>query len=484
MESTGVIRQAAWVIAWDEASDRHVYLRDADVAFSGEGLLQVGGSYEGPVDEEIDGRDLMVMPGLVNIHSHPTSEPMNKGITDEIRSPNFHHSSLYEFLPVLGPDAEGTRACLNVALAELLRSGCTTVVDYSRPIDGWLDLLGQSGIRACVAPSFRSAPWSTIDGHSLSYDWSLAAEGKEGLEEAKDLIDAARDHPSDRLSGIMSPAQIDTCSEDLLVSAHNYASERGVAFQIHASQSVAEFHEMVKRHGCTPIQWLDRIGVLTDRTIVAHAIFLDHHSWLHWPSDDDLDLLARRGTTVAHCPTVFLRRGIALQTLGRYRRHGINVGIGTDTYPHNILEELFNAGTVARVEAGRVDDVTTADLLDMATVGGARALGRDDIGRLTPGCRADLVLVDLTTPTMRPMREPLRTLIYCARERAVRDVYVGGQLVVRDGECLTIDLDAQLDVLQEAQARGMARVPELDWAGRSADELAPLALDVVAGDPA
>lgn len=174
MQPATVIRRASWAVAWDDESDDHVYLRDADVVFSEEGVIQVGGHYDGPVGEEIDGRDLMAMPGLVNIHSHPTSEPMNKGVTDEIRSPNFHNSSLYEFLPVLGPDAEGARACLNVALAELLTSGCTTVVDYSRPIEGWLDLLGQSGVRACIAPSFRSAPWSTPDGHSLSYDWSLA----------------------------------------------------------------------------------------------------------------------------------------------------------------------------------------------------------------------------------------------------------------------------------------------------------------------
>jgi len=472
-----VIRDIAWAIVWDEANGCHAYARDVDVAFSADGIVWIGGSYPGPFAAEVAGERLMVMPGLINIHSHPTSEPMNKGITDEIRSPNFHHSSLYEFLPVLGPDEEGRRACLDVALAELLLSGCTTVVDYSRPFDGWVDQVAESGIRACFAGSFRSAPWSTPDGHSLNYDWSMEPRGKEDFERAKDVVDQAFAHESHRMSAMMSPAQIDTCTEDLLIAAHDHAVEYELPFQIHAAQSVAEFHEIVRRHGCSPIQWLDRIGVLSDRTIVSHGIFADHHPWLHWTTDDDLEVLAARGATVAHCPTVFMRRGIALQTFGRYLARGINVGIGTDTYPHNMLEELFNAGTVARVVRGSPVDVTTAQVLDAATVNGARALLRDDIGRLAVGCKADLVMVDLSCPSMRPLREPLRTLVYCARERAVRDVYVDGQLVVRDRECLTVDLASSLERLESAQQRALDRVPQLDWAGRDVDELAPLALD-------
>lgn len=478
MSETTVIRSAAWVVAWDEADQRHVYLRDADVAFAGSDIVQVGGRYDGSAATEIAGGDVMVMPGLVNIHSHPTSEPMNKGITDEILSPNFHHSSLYEFLPVLGNDAEGTAPCHKVAMAELLRSGCTTVVDYSMPFDGWLDLLAEAGIRACVAPSFRDAPWRTRDGHLLEYDWSDTQRGPQGLERAKRTIDLAQQHPSGRLTGMMSPAQIDTCSSDLLQQAHSHATERNLPFQIHAAQSVNEFTEMVRRHGRTPIQWMDDIGILTERTIVGHGIFLDHHPWLHWTTRKDLDLLAERGATVAHCPTVFMRRGIALNTFGGYLRHGINLGIGTDTYPHNILDEMRNAATVARAVAGTVADLKTEDVFNAATIGGARALRRDDIGRLSVGAKADLVLVDLSCPAMRPLREPLRSLIFCAAERAVRDVYVDGRQVVRDGTCLTIDIDRELDALEAAQRRSVARVPELDWAGRSIDELAPMALAV------
>jgi len=249
--------------------------------------------------------------------------------------------------------------------------------------------------------------------------------------------------------------------------------------QIHAAQSVNEFHEIFRRHGKTPIAWLAAIGALGPQTIIGHGIFLDHHPWLHWPTRGDLALLREREATVAHCPTVFMRRGIAMNTLGAYLREGIKLGLGTDTYPHNFLEEMRHAFTIARAVAGTVDDVTTLDVFNAATVGGARALHRDDIGRLKVGAKADIVLVDIKHPAMMPMREPLRSLLYVAADRAVREVYVDGQRVVADGRVITIDQQAAADALEEAQRRAVRQVPKRDWAGRSADQLAPLVLPVV-----
>lgn len=290
------------------------------------------------------------------------------------------------------------------------------------------------------------------------------------------IVDLAHQHPSGRLSGMVCPAQVDTCSADLIRDSYDHATARNLPFQIHAAQSVNEFHEMIRRHGKTPIRWLDDIGALGDHAIIGHGIFLDHHPWLHWTSRDDLGILARTGTTVAHCPTVFMRRGIALRSFGDYRRAGINLGIGTDTYPHNFLEEMRNAGTVARIAVGSVDDLDTSDIFNAATIGGAAALRRDDIGRLAPGCKADLVLVDIKHPAMMPAREPLRSLIFVAAERAVRDVYVDGIRVVAEGRPLNIDLDAASQALEAAQQRSMENVAGRDWAGRDADALAPMVL--------
>ena len=122
--------------------------------------------------------------------------------------------------------------------------------------------------------------------------------------------------------------------------------------------------------------------------------------------------------------------------------------------------------------------MTTLDVFNAATVGGARALLRDDIGRLKVGAKADLVLVDIKHPSMMPMREPLRSLLYVAADRAVRDVYVDGHRVVADGRAVNIDYQAASERLEEAQKRSLREVPRLDWAGRSADQLAPFVLPI------
>lgn len=471
---TGItlVRNARFVVAWDAAAKGHIYRTSIDVAFGPAGILHVGPGYAGAAETTIDGTGMMVMPGLVDIHAHPFSEPLNKGMWDEVGSPLLYNTSLYEYLSVLRPDAAGTRACYGVALSELLLSGVTTLVDLSVPSEGWLDILADSGMRVCIAPMFRSGRWLTRNGHVVEYEWDEAG-GQRAFDHALRQIDLAAQHPSGRLSGMVTPSQIDTCTEGLLRDAYAESTRRAIPFQVHAAQSLTEFHEITRRHGMTPIEWLGHLGVLGPRSIIGHGIFLDHHPWTHWQPTDDLKLLAETGTTVAHCPTVFARRGIALNDFGRYRRAGVNMGIGTDVYPHNMLDELRLASYVGRVVAGSPRGASVAELFTAATTGGATALGRTDIGRLAPGCRADIVLVDCTHPAMRPCHDPLKSLVYSASERAVRHVFVDGAQVVRDGQVLTIDYPAAAAALEEAQARAIEEIPRLDWARRDAEGIAP-----------
>lgn len=467
---TTLIRNADTVIAWGAAG--HVYLGGADVAWTDGALTHVGPGYAGPVDTEVDGRGLMVMPGLVDVHSHPSSEPMLKGLTDEVGTPGLYNSSLYEYLPIFRPPAEAVADCARVAYSELLLSGVTTVVDLSVPYDAWLDVAGDSGLRVVMGPMFRSARWFTANGHVVDYEWDVPA-GERAMVDALRLLDRAAQHPSGRLTGMVVPAQIDTCTPELLRDSHAEAARRGLTWQTHAAQSVSEFHEITRRHGFTPIGWLHHLGVLTDRSIIGHSIFLDDHPFTPWHTDQDLALLAAAGTAVAHCPTVFARRGIALRDMGRYRRAGVKVGIGTDTFPHNMLEEMRLAMYLARTQAGNPRTLTGGELFTAATAGGAAILGRGDIGRLAPGCRADLVLVDLAHPAMRPGYDPVRSLLYAAADRAVRAVYVEGVKVVDSGRVLTMDYPAAADALHEAQARMVRDVPDRDWARRDVEGVSP-----------
>jgi cytosine/adenosine deaminase-related metal-dependent hydrolase len=239
---------------------------------------------------------------------------------------------------------------------------------------------------------------------------------------------------------------------------------------------MAEHEELLRRTGETAPAFLERLGVLGPDLILGHCIFLDHHSWTRHRVGEDLDRLARSGTSVAHCPVTFARSGMTLESLGGYRRAGVNVGIGTDSYPFNMIEEMREALICSRIAGKSVFDLDTAGVFSAATLGGATALGRRDLGRLCPGAKADLTLVDLSHPAMQPVHDPLRNLLHCAAERAVRDVYVDGQPVVGNGRVLNLDYGGAVRELQDAQKRA-CRIAETSIPkGRTLDALAPLSL--------
>ena len=225
MARTTLIRDAGWVVAWDAPAGQHVYLRDADVVFSGNLITHVGRGYAGDPDEMIDGRGLMVMPGLVDIHSHPNTEPFYRGIREEHGVPAMFMSGLYERSLAFRPDMEGRRAGKEVAYCEMLLTGITTVADLSGndPADR------SGGTKWAAASSWHLAmllvggTWE--NNWDLKYVWHEAA-GQRNFRAALALIDEAQAHPSGRLSGIVTPTQIDTCTEQLLRESWQAATEK------------------------------------------------------------------------------------------------------------------------------------------------------------------------------------------------------------------------------------------------------------------
>ncbi len=467
------IRRAAWVVAWD--GQRHTYIRDADIAFAEGRILQVGGHWQGVAAREIDGSALFVIPGLINIHCHPAQSPLFRGFVEEFGNPRLFSSSRHRFRQSFIPDADAQHASAAFSLGELLAGGVTTVVDLSHAYPGWLELLAGSGIRAVAAPMFRSAAWFTTTGQETEYAWAEDL-GEAAFAEAAEVMEAAERHPSGRLSAMVSPAQVDTCTPELLQRAAALARSTGRPLHTHAAQSIAEFAGMTRRHGITPIAWLHRLGFLGPGTILGHAVFTDAHPWILWPERDDLRLLAESGTAVAHCPTVFLRDGSMLHDLGSYLAEGIRIAIGTDTHPQNLLEEMRTAELIARAAAGARHRCDTAQVFRAVTIEAADVLGRDDLGRLAVGARADIVCCTLDHPAMQPLRDPLRNLIHVAAERAVRDVFVDGRQVVEDGRVLTIDMRDAARNVQAAQERLAAAAPGMDPEGAGVDQTAPLAL--------
>jgi 5-methylthioadenosine/S-adenosylhomocysteine deaminase len=480
--ATTVIKNADWAIVWQIQPGRHVYMRDVDVAFDGNTVTHVGKHYSGAADKIVEGRKRMVMPGLVNLHSHPEHEPAYRGVREEHGLPNMYMSGLFERSQAFYATDDAFRAAsAEFAYCELLKSGVTTLIDISPAWEGWADLLAKSGLRAFLAPGYASARWKLENDFELKYSWDEKG-GQQRFAAALQVVDAAIKHPCGRLSGVVSPMQIDTCTADLLRDSRAAAQERKIPFTVHIAQGVSEVLEMIRRHGKTPIGWAADAGLLGATTILGHAIFLDSHSWVRWWTKSDLKLIADNGCTVAHCPTPFVRYGQLMENFGDYLRAGVNMGIGTDTTPHNMLEEMRKAAILARVAARDINTVSTADMLNAATIGGANAVLRSDIGRLAPGMKADIVVVDLECSDMMPARDPLRSLVYHAAERAVRDVYVDGQQVVADFKVVTLNQADAAGRLQEAQNRMLAAVRQRDYKARSADDIVPLSLPIVCAD--
>lgn len=470
-----VLRNVETIVAYDAEAGTHVYLSDGDVAFDAAGFIHVGGRYEGAFATETSGRDRMVMPGLVNIHCHSGEEPISKGIFEDMGTATLWGNALYEYSNLIEISDEALAASLTVMLGDLMRSGVTTLVDIAGPHDGWLPTLAQSGAHAYAAPGFREAQWHVENSHRLDLRWDTG-RGREAFQRALACVDAARAHPCGRLGGIVAPSQVETCSAGLIQDAAQAAADRGVPMTIHAAQTMAEHEELLRRTGKTAVQYLESLGVLRDNLIIGHCIFVDSHSWTRQRTETDIGLLAARGATVAHCPVTFSRSGMVLESVGRYRRAGVRVGLGTDSYPFNMLEEMRQALICARIAGQTVFDLATADVLGMATLAGARALGRDDIGRIAVGAKADFTVVDLTHPAMQPVYDPLRSMLHCAAERAIEAVYVDGSCVVRNGKPQNLDYHAAVKVLGDAQKFTTGRIVANDPRRRPLSELAPLSL--------
>jgi cytosine/adenosine deaminase-related metal-dependent hydrolase len=463
------------VVAWQDGE--HRVLRDGVVVVDDGEVTAVAATYEGRADRVIDARENVIAPGFVTAHAHVTDSPLTKSFIEDRGNKNFHMSGLYEFLAPLWsamtPDM--VRASARFSLLEMLQTGTTTVVDVgSVQADELVDLVGAVGIRAYVAPFYRSATWRVADSSRIEYDWLAPSEEEELFQAALDFAARHDGAYGGRVRTYLAPAQLDTCRPELLRRTLEVARERGLGVQIHAGQSVGEFQELVRRHGMTPVQLLAELGLLGEHLIVGHCIFVGGHSWLAYPDPVDLRLLAESGTAVAHCPWVFARRGIAMESVARYIDAGVRVCLGTDTFPQNMLSEMRVGATVAKIVEGNTEVATAADLFRAATVGGADALGRPDLGRIAPGSRADLVVFRTDTLSMTPLRDPIRNIVYNAERGDVDRVLVDGREILVDGRVPGLD-EAELARAAQAQAEELWRAVRSSD-GRPADAISPQSL--------
>jgi 5-methylthioadenosine/S-adenosylhomocysteine deaminase len=468
---TRTLYRAGWIVAFQDGE--HRILRDGCLVVEDDRVVHVGSTYPEAVDRYVDIPDRIVTPGFINTHAHLDESPIDKSVQEDVGNRQFWLTGLIEILPteMAGLDEEGARACLDYSLIELARTGTTTVLQMGGIEEYAADAIEASGLRGYVAPMYRSGRWFTPDGKRVDYAWD-ADDGRPGFDAATTFVERLRGRADGRVQGFLAPAQVDTCSEALLRDSRAAADDLGVPISLHASQGVWEFQEMTRRHGRTPVEWLSDIGFLGPRTVLGHAVFITGNSWVNF-AGDDLGLLAESGTSVSYNAWCFIRRGLVMESFPAYVAAGINMCLGTDTAPQSMIESLRWTAIAGKVAARRTDVSTARQVFDAATVNAARLLGRDDLGRIAPGAKADLLFWRADGFTMTPMRDPIRNLVYYAQPSDLADVLVDGRPVVEDGHVVGADVAEATRRVQRAGERIWSRWSDADWAGRSLDEVAP-----------
>src|SRR6516165_5152173 len=255
---------AGHVIAFDGRG--HRLLRDGVVSVDGDRIVSVGprqAASLGPDVETVDASESVLTPGLISTHAHIGGSPLDRSFIEDCGNPQFFYSGLFEMLPVRGAaqDEEATRACVDFSMAELLRGGVTTVMEIGGASEYVAARAGEYRLRVYVGQSFRSGRWLTRDGRRVQWEWN-EEQGRRGLAHALEIHKKHDGAHGDLVRCFFSPAQVDTCTPELLQASKRAADERQRPWQLHTSQSVVEFYEMLGRHGKTPVAWLRDLGVL------------------------------------------------------------------------------------------------------------------------------------------------------------------------------------------------------------------------------
>jgi cytosine/adenosine deaminase-related metal-dependent hydrolase len=276
--------------------------------------------------------------------------------------------------------------------------------------------------------------------------------------------------------GILVPREVETSSRELLERTTQIADETGLPMATHAAYSVIEFHDVVQEHMMTPIELLDAIGMLRPTLNIGHGNFIADNPNLNYAVKRDLKLMGEAGATVSHCPINIARRARTLNSWKKYQEAGVNMSIGSDTYPRDMIMNMRTASYMGKIMSDTYFAATAGEIFAAATLGGARSVGRDDLGRLAPGALADIVIVDFAgRNSLRygPVRDPIKSLIECGVGDDVDTVIVDGKLCMENGVIPGVDIPK---LMADAQAAGETvwdTLSEWDPLSRTAEEACP-----------
>jgi 5-methylthioadenosine/S-adenosylhomocysteine deaminase len=371
----------------------------------------------GAGDAAADCRDHLLMPGLINTHTH-AGFALFRGL-GEARSREAWFESAYA--PPLADRAVPDDFYWGTMLGglEMLLGGVTCTADRFSYMAAIAQAFDRLGMRAVLCHTLRDL--------AAPLEWDLAAA----------LIDRWGTAPEARIHCGIGPHAPDTCSDGLLRRIRRAARDTGARIFIHCSQAEAELAALRRRGHRGGVHCLAATGILGPDAVLAHCIYVD---------EEEIGLLAGSGAWVSHCPVSSARIEGRLAPVPALLRAGARVALGTDWAVTNngmdLFDEMKCAGVLNKAAAGDPSVLPSAQLLRMATIDAARALGLDgQVGSLEPGKRADIIALDMRGPHLQPWHEVAATLVYSAKAADVRHVWVDGRQVVRDRRAMLADID-------------------------------------------
>jgi cytosine/adenosine deaminase-related metal-dependent hydrolase len=436
----------AHVVTMDDAGDEHangwILVEDGFVR-------DVGATAEPQADERVDLAGAVVTPGLVNTHHH---------LYQTLTRARAQEATLFEWLVELYPtwariDAEAEYAAARTGIAELMLSGCSTVFDHHYVFPRGREGLVEAEVQAAqelgcrIVASRGSMDLGVSDG-GLPPD-ELVEEVDAVLADTERLAGALHESgPGARVQIAVAPCSPFSVTGRLMTESAELARRLGLQLHTHLAETVEEEQYCQELYGCTPVEYLDRLGWLDDDVWCAHCVHL---------SEPEIARFAATGTGVAHCPTSNLRLGAGVAPVRAMLDAGVRVGLGVDGSASNERSDLcFDVKQALLVARGRGGPraMTAREALRIATRGGAAVLGREDLGAIAPGMCADLAVWATDGLELGGAQDPVGALVLAGPFRADR-LYVGGELVVQGGSLVRAD-ESEIAHAQRAQASRFA----------------------------
>jgi len=385
-------------------------------------------------DEDIiDGTGKYVIPGLVNAHAH-TAMTLLRGVAEDVTVDDWFNKYVWIYEQSL--TSEDVYVGTLLGAAEMLLSGVTAVADHYFAMDRAFDAYVESGMRANLA-------------------WAVFGAGPDSEKQFQTAMRFIKEYygKNPRILISLGPHSPYICSENFLKKVSLEADRLNLPMHIHVSETEDQVLQSLKKTGLTPVQVLDKTGVLKEGTILAHAF---------WATDEDLELIKKCGAGIAHCAKTYMKFGDVNDLLPRAIKAGVKVALGSDGLASNntvnIFETARDAALLAKCSTLNPETGAISDILPLLNNG--EVIGLKGYGEIKEGALADLVIIDPSTPNMMPGNNIFADILYSLNNRNVDTVIVNGKLVVEKGRILTIDVEALQDKTVEISKRLVATVSD------------------------